>query len=428
MKTVITIENLSKRYRLGEIGSGTLVGDVNSWWAKLRRRPEELLKVGEADHGRREGEDIWALKNVSLDVKEGEVLGIIGRNGAGKSTLLKILAKITAPTSGRALLTGRVGSLLEVGTGFHPELTGRENIFLNGAILGMSKQEVQERLDEIIAFAEIEKYIETPVKRYSSGMTVRLAFAVAAHLEPEILILDEVLAVGDLGFQNKCFGKIDNVAKERGRTVVFVSHNLNAIERVCGRVVLFEGGRIKVVGHGKEVVNEYIRSNGNVLDNVREGIDHAQIDYVCADLSRPIVVTQVQIKNTSSSQFIKTGDSVVIEIAYSARQKVLYPAFGISIENSQGFELCRVSTLPISGYAIESIENDGIIKLKIPSILLAGGIYYLSVYITRPNVEQIVRLDKVVKFYIEPSDVFGSGFTIKDSYGPLVLNHEWKLD
>jgi lipopolysaccharide transport system ATP-binding protein len=243
MPIVISVEHLSKAYRLGQIGTGTLSHDLNVWWAKVRGKPNPLLHIGETDHGNRDGEELWALRDVSFTVEQGEVLGIIGRNGAGKSTLLKILSHITAPTEGRIKLKGRVASLLEVGTGFHPELTGRENIYLNGSILGMSRKEIDRKFDEIVDFAEIEKFIDTPVKRYSSGMYVRLAFAVAAHLEPEILLVDEVLAVGDAEFQKKCLGKMSDVAKE-GRTVLFVSHNMNSIEQLCTRVLLLNSGQL----------------------------------------------------------------------------------------------------------------------------------------------------------------------------------------
>ena len=220
MSTVISVEDLSKSYRLGQIGTGTLANDLKVWSARLRGKPNPLLQIGQEDQGNREGELIWALKDVSFTVEQGEVLGIIGRNGAGKSTLLKIISRVTAPTSGQVKVKGRIASLLEVGTGFHPELTGRENIFLNGAILGMSKDEVRRKFDEIVDFSELDQFIDTPVKRYSSGMYVRLAFAVAAHLEPEILLVDEVLAVGDANFQKKCLGKMGDVAHEGKNGVI----------------------------------------------------------------------------------------------------------------------------------------------------------------------------------------------------------------
>jgi lipopolysaccharide transport system ATP-binding protein len=253
---VISVENLSKAYRLGQIGTGTLTNDLKIWWAKKRGLPNPLLKIGQINHGNRDGETLWALKDVSLQVEQGEVLGIIGRNGAGKSTLLKILSRVTAPTSGCIKVKGRIASLLEVGTGFHPELTGKENIYLNGAILGMNKEEVRRKFDEIVAFAEVEKFIDTPVKRFSSGMYVRLAFAVAAHLDPEILLVDEVLAVGDAEFQKKCLGKMGDIAGE-GRTVLFVSHNMNSIERLCKSIVLLKSGKVVA---SSDQVGEVVKS------------------------------------------------------------------------------------------------------------------------------------------------------------------------
>lgn len=241
---IIEVRNLSKRYRLGQLGARSLREDLDRWWHRLRKRPNG--NVGAENFNGSSGNEFWALKGISFEVKPGEVVGVIGKNGAGKSTLLKILSRITLPTSGDARLHGRVASLLEVGTGFHPELTGRENVFLNGAVLGMRKSEVAAKFDEIVAFSEIEKFIDTPVKRYSSGMYVRLAFAVAAHLEPEILIVDEVLAVGDAAFQRKCLGKMHDVSRAEGRTILFVSHNMHAIERLCSRCLLLNDGRIQI--------------------------------------------------------------------------------------------------------------------------------------------------------------------------------------
>ena len=248
-RPIIEVRNLSKQYRLGTIGATSLREEFNRWYERLRRRESTV-----------DQREFWALRQVSFEVAPGEVVGIIGRNGAGKSTLLKILSRITEPTGGEALLRGRVASLLEIGTGFHPELTGRENIFLNGAILGMTRAEVRRKLDEIVSFAEIEKFIDTPVKRYSSGMHVRLGFAVAAHLEPEILIVDEVLSVGDYAFQRKCLGKMEEVSRGDGRTVLFVSHNLGSVTGLCGRAVWLAQGRVQAVGTADEVVAEYVRS------------------------------------------------------------------------------------------------------------------------------------------------------------------------
>jgi len=258
MSTVISVENVSKAYRLGQIGGGTLKEDFGRWWAKLRGKPDPFLKIGEEHHSRKMGELFWALDGVSFDVKQGEVLGIIGRNGAGKSTLLKILSQVTTPTSGQIKIKGRIASLLEVGTGFHPELTGRENVFLNGAILGMTKAEIRKKFDEIVEFSGVKEFIDTPVKRYSSGMYVRLAFAVAAHLEPEILIVDEVLAVGDAEFQKKCLGKMESVSKNEGRTVLFVSHNMSAVRNLCERAVLMRDGKLAKAGDVGLLLDDYL--------------------------------------------------------------------------------------------------------------------------------------------------------------------------
>ena len=256
-KIVIKIENLYKEYRLGVVGHGTLYRDLQSWWAKIRGKEDPNTLIGQSGNGDVK-DHILALNDIKLEVKDGEVLGIIGANGAGKSTLLKILSRVTAPTKGTVKVKGRIASLLEVGTGFHSELTGRENIYLNGSILGMSKREIDDKFDEIVKFAELRKFLDTPVKRYSTGMYVRLAFAVAAHLEPEILLIDEVLAVGDAAFQKKCLGKLEEVAKE-GRTVLFVSHNMVSIQNLCTKGILLESGKISMEGNVKAVVQEYLK-------------------------------------------------------------------------------------------------------------------------------------------------------------------------
>jgi lipopolysaccharide transport system ATP-binding protein len=259
MSIALKVEDVSKMYRLGNVGTGTLSHDLNRFWAKLRGLPDPNLKIG-AINDRTEsgnGDYVWALNDINLEVQQGEILGIIGRNGAGKSTLLKLLSRVTAPTTGSIKTRGRIASLLEVGTGFHPELTGRENVYLNGAIMGMTRPEIKKRLDEIVEFSGCAKYIDTPVKRYSSGMTVRLGFAVAAHLESEILIVDEVLAVGDAEFRKKCIGKMQDVGK-LGRTIIFVSHNMASVNRLCSRVAVLKNGEVEGVGETGEVVSKYL--------------------------------------------------------------------------------------------------------------------------------------------------------------------------
>ena len=262
-KVAIKAENISKAYRLGQIGTGTISKDLERWWAKARGKEDPFLKIGEANDRtvKGNGDVVWSLKDINFEINQGDAVGIIGRNGAGKSTLLKILSKVTSPTTGQITGVGRIASLLEVGTGFHPELTGRENIYLNGAILGMRKAEIKRKFDEIVDFSGVERYIDTPVKRYSSGMYVRLAFAVAAHLESEILIVDEVLAVGDAEFQKKCLGKMGEVSKGEGRTVLFVSHQINSIRALCNKGILLNRGNVEIQGDVNAVVNKYLKAS-----------------------------------------------------------------------------------------------------------------------------------------------------------------------
>jgi lipopolysaccharide transport system ATP-binding protein len=270
-KTAIKVEGLYKQYRLGAVGTGTLAQDLYRWWQLVRGKEDPYELVTEVNERTELGssEFVWALQNVNFEVKKGEVLGVIGRNGAGKSTLLKILSKVTGPSKGNVKMNGRVASLLEVGTGFHPELSGRENIFLNGAILGMTRSEIKKKFDEIVEFSGVQKYVDTPVKRYSSGMYVRLAFAVAAHLEPEILIVDEVLAVGDAEFQKKCIGKMKEVSTNEGRTILFVSHNMDAISRLCTRCMYMKNGTVQMEGLTDDVIQQYIGTETTISSQIQ---------------------------------------------------------------------------------------------------------------------------------------------------------------
>ena len=265
-KIAIEAENISKQYRLGKIGTGTLSHDLNRWWYSVRGKEDPFLKIGDTNDRSTKGSSdyVWSLKDINFEISEGDAVGIIGKNGAGKSTLLKLLSKVTKPTTGCFKTKGRIASLLEVGTGFHPEMTGRENIYLNGAILGMTKNEINRKFDEIVDFSGVERYIDTPVKRYSSGMYVRLAFAVAAHLESEILIIDEVLAVGDADFQKKCLGKMGDISKGEGRTVLFVSHNMLAVKSLCNTGILLENGRVNKIGSISQVIDTYLLNAENI--------------------------------------------------------------------------------------------------------------------------------------------------------------------
>jgi lipopolysaccharide transport system ATP-binding protein len=349
----ISVDNLSKLYRLGQVGTGTLSHDLNRWWHQLRGKEDPYLKLGQENkRDAAGGEWVWALKDVSFQVKQGEVLGIIGKNGAGKSTLLKLLSRVTAPTTGHIRARGRIASLLEVGTGFHPELTGRENIFLNGAILGMTRAEIRRKFDEIVAFAGVERYIDTPVKRYSSGMYVRLAFAVAAHLEPEILIVDEVLAVGDAEFQKKCLGKMKEVSDRDGRTVLFVSHNMGAVRNLCTHGLLMENGRLKMDGQVADVIDSYL-SNG---DNSERNIEWKEEERPS---SSEIEVTSIKIidEKGRTDSLLSTLDDLRIEISYTVKAEIkdlrvalhLLTSEGISVFTTSDFNFQDISRLRTAG-------------------------------------------------------------------------------
>ena len=294
--TVIKIDNLKKKYRLGMIGSGTLTADLQSWWAKKTGKEDPNRKIDEKEQTNKE---FWALNGINLEVKAGETLGIIGANGAGKSTLLKILSRVTAPTEGEVKIKGRISSMLEVGTGFHGELTGRENIYLNGAILGMSRSEVDKKMEDIIEFSECRKFIDTPVKRYSSGMYVKLAFSVAAHLDSEILVMDEVLAVGDMKFQEKCLGKMGDVADKEGRTVLYVSHNMNTIQQLCSRCVVLDKGRIIYDGDVEEAIRIYM---GTVKESPVD-VDLSEMERAEEHAGRVAFMKRLQVLDADSSVF-----------------------------------------------------------------------------------------------------------------------------
>ena len=317
--TIIEVTNLSKQYQLGQINSQTLSRDVNRWWARVQGKPDPYARIGAINDRTKKGNDefVWALQNVNFNVQQGEVLGIIGRNGAGKSTLLKILSKVTKPTTGTIKIGGRIASLLEVGTGFHPEMTGRENVFMNGAILGMNKFEIERKFDEIVAFAGVEKYIDTPVKRYSSGMYVRLAFAVAAHLEPDILIVDEVLAVGDAEFQKKCLGRMKDVSLNHGRTVLFVSHNMAAIKSLCDKVMVMEKGTVLTVDETQAAITHYLNSQNFTQNTQLFNRNQYEEDAV-------IAYNNIEISQQDRALTEFANDAPIrISVQYTIKEKVL---------------------------------------------------------------------------------------------------------
>jgi lipopolysaccharide transport system ATP-binding protein len=367
--TVIQVDRVSKQYRLGSIGSKRLADDLNRWWAKLRGKEDPLSVVGTTDHGTRVTDRIWALNDVSFEVKQGEILGIIGRNGAGKSTLLKIMSRTTAPTAGEVRVKGRIASLLEVGTGFHSELTGRENIFLNGAILGMTKAEIRRKFDEIVDFSGVEQFIDTPVKRYSSGMYVRLAFAVAAHLDPEILIVDEVLAVGDAAFQKKCLGKMGEVARG-GRTVLFVSHNMGTIQSLCQRAVWLHSGRVGTDGNTEAVIHEYLSSlqQGGEAHSVVRGRDGR------------IEIERVALKNRAGevTDLFHPGESMIVEITYDANCAINRPYFWIGLASQWG--PVAGANMLLDGVRPDTVHGRGTVRCIFAQLpLLPQQMYVVSI-------------------------------------------------
>jgi lipopolysaccharide transport system ATP-binding protein len=365
---------------------------------------------------------MWALCDVSFEVKQGEVLGIIGRNGAGKSTLLKILSRVTAPTCGEVRVKGRIASLLEVGTGFHPELTGRENIFLNGAILGMTKAEIEDKLDEIVDFAEIEKFLDTPVKRYSSGMYVRLAFAVAAHLEPEILIVDEVLAVGDMEFQKKCLGKMGDVARG-GRTVLFVSHNMATVEALCGRCLLLQDGCVTKDGSVVEVVGHYAQSGSrlggatiNLRDAPRSGSGKARI-----------VSLRFLDEHGVPTDRVALGNPLQLELEFTCSEAIRAPGFGIVFYTLDGRRVLRVQSSEMTG-ALPSCEKGGKVTCRVEELLLAPGPYVLTLGLASAEVESIDYVQNCAQFEVEPANIYGTGRLPTQATSAFVARGSWRCE
>lgn len=374
-EVILKIENISKQYRLGLVGTGSLAHDLNRFWARIRGKEDPYLKVGAvSDRSAKATEDyVWALQDINFEVKKGEVLGIIGKNGAGKSTLLKILSRVTSPTTGSIKTKGKIASLLEVGTGFHPELTGKENIFLNGAILGMTKAEITTKIDEIVEFSGCELYIDTPVKRYSSGMRVRLAFAVAAFLEPDILVIDEVLAVGDAEFQKKAIGKMQDISRGEGRTVLFVSHNMESILRLCKTAILLKNGTIIKKGLTSEIVEFYLNSEFGIASKKEwNGVNNGN------NVARIIETTAHNTNFVNGDNFLIT-ENVGITMSYEAvgGKKKIHSAF--NFYNSSGVNIFDCHENNTDHYS--EIKDKGIYKTTvwIPKHLLSEGIVIVGV-------------------------------------------------
>ena len=379
----IKVENLSKAYQLGQIGTGTISRDIERWAARIRGKEDPFLKIGETNDRTSKGESdiVWSLKDLNFEIEQGDAVGIIGSNGAGKSTLLKLLSRVTAPTTGNIKIKGRVASLLEVGTGFHPELSGRENIFLNGAILGMRKKEITRQLDEIVDFAGVERYLDTPVKRYSSGMYVRLAFAVAAHLESEILIVDEVLAVGDAEFQKKCIGKMGDVSKGEGRTVLFVSHNMGSISKLCDNSMLITKGELEV-----------FESTTNVLDTYAK----SQLTEVKKIFSGDKIVSRVSLNNLNNE--IQLGAALIINIEFMPETILQDPVIGFVIKNNDSSPIHGLNN---KNYNIKINNTKPLEKCKIsiPKLMLIPGEYILDIFIGDGN-KDIEICENAVSFEV----------------------------
>jgi lipopolysaccharide transport system ATP-binding protein len=434
-ETAIKCVGLSKRYRIGEQERYKALRDViaDTAAAPFRRLRQTISRDGSDANG--DGSEIrnsqsairnshiWALDDVSFEVKRGEVVGIIGRNGAGKSTLLKILSRITKPTKGHAEIHGRVGSLLEVGTGFHPELTGRENIYLNGAILGMRKAEIERKFDEIVAFAEVEKFIDTPVKRYSSGMHVRLAFAVAAHMETEILLVDEVLAVGDAQFQKKCLGKIGDVARE-GRTVLFVSHNMAAIESLCLRGILLDNARVVSDGDANSVVEDYLnRVTVEPEMAIVDLHDHPNRHRGCDAI---FVSAKVVKSNGEPTTRLFSGDDLIIELDLDSPVSISEPTLGIGIDNARGTRILSVLT-HYAGCDWPKLDRPTTVRCTIPAIHLMPGRYFMSLSMGDHYNTWMDAIPHAASFSIEQNDYFGTGQLPTSEMGVVLAQSRWEF-
>lgn len=422
MSTVIKVENLGKKYIIGHLRKERYVALRDVIAHNFKSFTKNLLRpFGKSNLECSRKEEIWALKDATFEVRQGERIGIIGRNGAGKSTLLKLLSRITEPTTGRIMKKGRVGSLLEVGTGFHPELTGRENIFLNGAILGMSKNDIKNKFDQIVAFAEIEKFLDTPVKRYSSGMYVRLAFAVAAHLETDILLVDEVLAVGDMAFQKKCLGRMGEIAKE-GRTLLFISHNLASISNLCERSILLAGGKIIVNDKTNIAIDRYlsyVESSSVSLRDIKDRNGEGRLRFV---------ETWIENRNGERVSCVKSGDYIKIIAQYEIKNytDVHDLAVGFALSTIIGIPLTDLSNVFSGDQFIGTAPKNGRVECVLPRLPLNSGSYFYNIIARSGDVIEDWIL-KAGKFDVESSDYFGSGKTMDAAHGMFLFDQNWEL-
>lgn len=421
MSIVIEIENISKLYRLGVISSKSISQDVNRLIARIRGKEDPYLKIGQVNTRTDKSKNgfVWALKDINFNIRQGEIIGIIGKNGAGKSTLLKILSRVTSPTTGSVKIKGRVASLLEVGTGFHQELTGRENIFLNGSILGMTKKEIRGKFDEILYFSGVEKFIDTPVKRYSSGMYVRLAFAVAAHLDPEILIVDEVLAVGDAEFQKKCLGKMHEVSEKEGRTVLFVSHNMGAVKNLCSSSVLLEKGMIKKAGNTEEIISDYINVTAGESEPVIEFENKNSEAYI-----KKISISPENSDNPSTEIDVSKAFSITFE--YFLEKNITGLSLGFSVYSNNGTKVIY-NSIPVKKLK-ELNEITGSLskaEVQIPGMFFAPGKYFINASLHIENIQLFDQKENALSFNIIESGSVLNKFKGKD-IGVVLADFNWK--
>ena len=423
MKTVIKIENLSKQYRLGVIGHGTLSKDFQSWWAKRRGKEDPNSPLNPAlndSENQREGDRFWALRNIDLDIEEGEVVGLIGKNGAGKSTLLKILSRVTKPTTGTVKIKGRLASLLEVGTGFHPELTGKENIYLNGAILGMTKQEIEGKLFDIIRFSGVDQYMETPVKRYSSGMRVRLAFAVAAHLEADILLVDEVLAVGDFEFQKKALGKMKEITRTQKRAVLFVSHNMAAVGNLCTRVCVLNNGGLAFNGDTEQGIHYYI--NKAIASD-----DSASTQTYPEDQDKPFQFTRSWIENGDGERIdtIRSGQKIAMVITYRSSLQVEQSVYiTVNIISEDNVVLVTMSNRFVSRENLK-LNESGTFRFIVDRVPLPAGKYGYRLKAGGLGVGNLDVVENAGSMDVVRGDFFGTGKMTKGYNRGVLIDHQF---
>jgi lipopolysaccharide transport system ATP-binding protein len=410
-RSIIEVNGISKKYRLGKLGATSFREEVERFMENWRAR-----RTGVQETAKQSNTDFWSLKDVSFDVQPGEVLGVVGKNGAGKSTLLKIISRITEPTSGEIRIRGRIASLLEVGTGFHPELSGRENVFLNGAILGMSRAEIRQKFDDIVEFAEIGQFIDTPVKRYSSGMYVRLAFAVAAHLEPEILIIDEVLAVGDAEFQAKCLGKMKEVSRSQGRTVLFVSHNMAAVKSLCHRAVWLEKGKVRQIGTAERLVVDYL--NETAAKSATASSAHG-LKLLGAGL--------YQAKDDLPMNQLIFGEDYVMRVRLGSEKPFTKAAVVIQVKNAYGDLISSICT-PEEGIKPFEIRDEAEVEISLSPLRLMPGRYTLDVLVFRPNdMTRYLEGENVLNFEVHPGVIAGGMWPYQSHHGYVRIADEVKL-